>query len=559
MDNLVRPVDRQERVAAQGVGGVAAALASPQKKASDKKNAGHQADKLVYDFLQRLGEIKVLDPACGSGNFLYVTLQKLKDLEKEVIDYGLSRNLGGHFPVVGPGQLYGIEVSEYAHDLAQMTVWIGYLQWMHDHAYSLRNEPILGPADNFKCMDAIIDLSDPANPKEPEWPEVDFIVGNPPFLGTKKLRSALGNEYVDRLFALYADRIPNFSDLCCYWFEKARQQIEDGKSGRAGLLATQGIRGGLSREVLKRVATTGRIFFAESDRDWVLDGASVHVSLVGFDDGSETNLVLNGRPVPAINPDLTCSADVTLARVLTQTTKIAFYSDVKAGTFDISSDSAARLLLQPNPNGLPNSDVLVPWINGRDVLQGPRHYWIVDFGTDTPMEDAARYESPFEHVRRVVLPQRSGVNRARYRDYWWLHAEPCAEMRERVKSLHRFLVTPIVSKYRVFSWLTSPTLPDHAVVVFARSDDCFFGVLHSRLHEVWARAQGTQLRERESGFRYTPTTCFETFPFPEPTAEQEAAIAEAARELNELREHWLNPPEWTREEILEFPGSADGP
>ena len=108
-------------------------------------------------------------------------------------------------------------------------------------------------------------------------------------------------------------------------------------------------------------------------------------------------------------------------------------------------------------------------------------------------------------------------------------------------------------------WLTAPTLPDCQLILFARSDDYFFGVLQSRVHEVWARALGTQVRERESGFRYTPTTCFETFPFPQPTAEQQAAIGEAAKELNELRENWLNPPEWTKEEILVFPGSVDGP
>src|SRR5690606_37595681 len=119
--------------------------------------------------------------------------------------------------------------------------------------------------------------------------------------------------------------------------------------------------------------------------------------------------------------------------------------------------------------------------------------------------------------------------------------------------------TTTVSKHRVFTWMEAPTLPDHQLIVFAREDDYFFGVLHSSIHERWARSQGTQLRERESGFRYTPKTCFETFPFPEPTNEQREAIAEAARELDRLRENWLNPPEWVRTEVLKFPGSVDGP
>jgi len=132
-------------------------------------------------------------------------------------------------------------------------------------------------------------------------------------------------------------------------------------------------------------------------------------------------------------------------------------------------------------------------------------------------------------------------------------------MRKSLEPLARFIGTVTVSKHRLFTWFAAPTLPDHQLILFARSDDCFFGILHSRVHEIWARAQGTQLRERESGFRYTPTTCFETFPFPEPSEEQREAIAEAACELERLRTNWLNPPEWTREEVLEFPGSADGP
>jgi hypothetical protein len=141
----------------------------------------------------------------------------------------------------------------------------------------------------------------------------------------------------------------------------------------------------------------------------------------------------------------------------------------------------------------------------------------------------------------------------------WLHAETCSGMREALKGLQRFLATPRVSKFRVFSWADAVVLPDDGIYVFARDDDYFFGVVHSRFHEVWARAQGTQVRERESGFRYTPTTCFETFPFPEPNEQQKIGIAAAVKDLNELRENWLNPPEWTITRVLEFLGSIDGP
>ena len=169
--------------------------------------------------------------------------------------------------------------------------------------------------------------------------------------------------------------------------------------------------------------------------------------------------------------------------------------------------------------------------------------WIIDFPTGITMEAAALYAEPFEYVHRNVRNTRLGNKRDAYAEQWWLHMEPRPGMRQRLASLSRFAVTPCVSKHRLFVWVKEGTLPDHALIVFAREDDYFFGVLHSRVHEIWARANGTQLREVESGFRYTPTTTFETFPFPEPTTEQVAVIAQAAERLNELREGWLNPPE----------------
>ena len=523
------------------------------------RKARDEAIVLVNRFMERLSRVKVLDPACGSGNFLYVTLQMLKGLEKEISTYAADRELGSFLPRVLPTQLHGIEINPYAFELAQMTVWIGWLQWTRNNGFGWPADPVLRPMDTFQCKDAILDLSDPQNPREPTWPKVDFIVGNPPFLGTKKLRGELGDDYVETLFAQYGARIPNFSDLCCYWFEKARAHLAAGNCRRVGLLATQGIRGGLNREVLKRVQDSGAIFFAESDRPWVLDGALVHVSFVGFDDGAERTRLLDGRAVASINPNLTAMADTTAARKLQENAAIGFIGDVKAGKFDLPPDEARPMLSSPNPHGRPNSDVLLPWVNARDVVQNLRGFWIVDFGRDMTLARAAQYEAPFERAQRMVYPSRSTVKRKRYREMWWLHAEPCVEMRRRVNALERFLVTPMVSKHRVFAWLVPPVLADHTLIAFARRDDYFLGVVHSNVHEVWSLSQGTQLRERQSGFRYTPTTCFETFPFPEPTAEQAAAIAEAARELNALREQWLNPPEWVREEILEFPGTVGGP
>ncbi len=159
-----------------------------------------------------------------------------------------------------------------------------------------------------------------------------------------------------------------------------------------------------------------------------------------------------------------------------------------------------------------------------------------------PMDQAALYEQPFEYVKAQVYPTRAKNRREAYARRWWLHVEPRPGMRAACNGLKRFLATPTVSKHRLFVWLPGETLPDHQLIVFARDDDYFLGVLHSRVHEVWARGLGTQVREVESGFRYTPTTTFETLPMPQPSSEQAEAVAAAARELNRLREGWLNPP-----------------
>ncbi|SRR6266545_173883 len=269
------------------------------------RKARYEADLLLRRFWERLGHVKVLDPACGSGNFLYVTLQKLKDLEKEVILYAMVKGFPGLLPLVGPWQLHGLEINPYAFELAQMSVWIGYLQWIRNNGFGEPEDPVLRPMDSFACKDAILDLSDPENPREPEWPRVDFIVGNPPFLGGKRMRSILGDEYIESLFRVWEGRVPAEADLCCYWFEKARAHTEMGRSERAGLLATQGIRGGANRRVLDRIKETCDIFFAQSDRDWVLDGASVHVSMVGFAAHQETERILDGRVVQEIFANLT--------------------------------------------------------------------------------------------------------------------------------------------------------------------------------------------------------------------------------------------------------------
>jgi len=352
------------------------------------------------------------------------------------------------------------------------------------------------------------------------------------------MRANLGDEYVNQLFAVYDGRVPREADFVTYWHEKARAMLADGRVSRVGLLATQGIRGGANRKVLERIKETGDIFMAWSDEPWVVEGAAVHVSIVGYDAGADTERTLDGARVTTINSDLTGGIDLTRARRLGENLGIAFMGDTKGGPFDITAPVARALLGQANPHGKSNGDVVRPWVNGLDVTRRPRGMYIIDFGVDMTSEEAALYESPFEYVKEHVEPMRRSNNRAAYAERWWLHVEPRRGMRTAFAGLSRYLATTTLSKHRLFVWLDVSTLPDHQLIVFARNDDFFFGVLHSRVHELWALAQGSQLESRP---RYTPSSTFETFPFPQPTEAQRQTIATAAKQLDTWRNGWLNP------------------
>ncbi|MCX6910902.1 MAG: class I SAM-dependent DNA methyltransferase, partial [Verrucomicrobia bacterium] len=467
----------------EGTGKMPVLPYKPVSAAALKKNRA-AAEKLLTAFLERLKRVRVLDGAGGSGNFLYVTLQKLLDLEKEVNDYLAAHGFTPLFPQVNPSQLYLIEINTYAHSLAQVTVQIGYIQWLRVHGYGFPAEPILLRLDkNFLLADALFT----------DWPEVDFIVSNPPFLGDKMMRGQLGDDYVEKLRALFKDAVPGGADLCCYWFEKARAHIQACKVKRAGLLATQNIRGGASREVLKRIKESGDIFFGVSDRDWILDGASVHVSLIGFDDGSEKSKLLNGQAVATIHANLSSAADTTQANRLPANVSTGFIGSCKGGPFDIDEAEAIHLLQSAgNPHGRPNSDLVRPVVNSDELMMRRPQRWIID-NANRNLDEACLYEAPHGIVRARVKPKRD-ENRDRWlRENWWRPQRMRPEMREAIRGLERFLVTPTTSKHRIFGWLAYPTLPDHKLVVFARSDDYFFGLVQNRVHETWARIQGTQL------------------------------------------------------------------
>jgi type II restriction/modification system DNA methylase subunit YeeA len=345
------------------------------------------------------------------------SLSRMLDLEKEVIVYGATNGLPLGYPLVSPTQLSGLEINAYARELAQVVVWIGYLQRKIDNGFPGNDDPILKPLETIRLQDALLDLSDPDNPQEAVWPAADFIIGNPPFLGSYRMRSELGDSYLHSLFTIYEGRISGMQDLCCYFFEKARAQIDADKTQRAGLLATNSIRGGFNREVLKWIKESGGIFLAWSDEEWILEGAAVRISIVGFDDGTESVHCLDGKSVAEINSDLTGSIDLSSAVRLEENSRICFRAMQKGGPFELSPETANELLSAPlNINGRSNKEVIKPYVTGTDITKRPRNYSIIDVGVSMPFEDAALFEAPFKYALETVKPAKDLNRRDRRRE-----------------------------------------------------------------------------------------------------------------------------------------------
>ena len=566
---IVRPLTAEWQAAKTAI----AAALKKSKKQNDK--AHKDAAALVHGHLERLRNYRVLDAACGSGNFLYLALKSLKDLERrantEAEALGLQRQVSIE---VSPANVLGIELDAYAAELARVTVWIGEIQWMLRNGYPVSAQPILRPLDSIENRDALIKLGAGGTASEADWPACDAIVGNPPFLGDKKMRAELGDEYTEALRECYKGRVPGGADFVTYWFEKARAQIEVGKCAAAGLVATNSSRGGANRKALDRIVESGEIFEAWADEDWINEGAAVRVSLVCFGAASANAKRLDGVAVPRVHGDLTAGEglDYSAAAALAENSGTAYQGPTKGGAFDIPGELARQWLTLPNPNGRSSRDVLKPWANGQAVTGRWPDDWIIDFA-EMPEDAAALYEMPFAHVLGNVKPERDSNAEKNTRERFWLFKRLGGEIRAAVKNVPRYIATPEVAKHRVFTWLSAEVAPDKNLVVIARADDVTFGVLQSRFHELWALRLGTALEDRP---RYTSITTFRTFPFPADLTPRDTApvpgqptppclagevtaanIAAAARRLNELRENWLNPPEWVDRIPEVVPGYPD--
>ncbi len=527
-----------------------------------------EADTLYRSFLARLRAFRVLDPACGSGNFLYVSMLDLKNLELRVSVDAEAMGLEPSFPAIGPEAVLGIEINPYAAELARVSVWIGHIQWARRHGYPPPSNPVLRKLDTIICQDAILDEKG----ENVRWPACSAVVGNPPFLGQRFMRRELGSYYVDSIRSNFPNYLTGNVDFVVYWFSYCEMLLSQGFIERAGLVSTNSIRGGDNQAILQRICQNHRIYWACSDEAWFNSGTAVRVSMVCFEPKSaNTPAVLNGKDVKSIDASLSkAGTNQELTHLPLNTNQSIAFSGFQAnGPFDIPGNVAREWMLAPvNPNGQPNSDVLRPIINAADLVRRNRDEWVIDFGNRSKSE-ASLYEMPFLQAEQFVKPARQQKREANLRENWWKHKRTSPAMRRAVYGLPRFLATPMVSKYRLFRWLKPAQIPENTCIVFARADDAFFGILSSRFHELWSLRYCTWMGVGNDP-RYTPSSTFETFPFPTgfspnlPLSDWEAnahfqAITHAASKLNELREKWLNPPDivkWLPEVAPGFPHRA---
>ncbi|MGI2034682.1 class I SAM-dependent DNA methyltransferase [Rhizobium panacihumi] len=587
---LLRPLRAEWEGCKQTIIGLLDGTIKPPMRQTPRRrmSAIEAAEEVRSAFGERLRTLRILDPACGSGNFLYLALQGVKDIEYRANLECEMLGLHPRLPLVGPEIVRGIEINAMAAELARTTIWIGDIQWRLRNGIHSKSIPILRKLDAIetanalvatkreggrteKAMAAVASLEFHApvlsiSSEEAIWPEAEFILGNPPFLGAKLLRQKLGDAVVEELFRIFDGRVSREADLVCYWFDKALCALKAGRAKRVGLVSTNSIRGGANRRVLDRIGAHSRIFEAWSDQPWVVDGAAVRVSLVCFGSGDD-GLRLDERDVSIINTDLTAGAvDLTRAQRLRENLGVAFMGDTKGGAFDIPGDLARAWLRLPcNPNGRPNSDVLRPWRNGMDVTRRSRDMWIIDFGWEMSEREASLYEAPFQYITEHVLPERRKNRRDAYKERWWRHVEPRPAMARALSGLPYYIITPRVAKYRIFACVDQGILADSAAIVIARDDSVTLGILQCRFHDAWSRKLGTSLEDRP---RYTPTTTFETFPFPDGLTPdippiryardpRAIAIADAARRLDAMRNAWLNPADLVVIEPEVVPGYPD--
>jgi hypothetical protein len=562
-----------------------------------KKAAG-----LMKTYHQTLCHLRILDPACGTGNFLYVTLEHLKRLEGEIFD--ALAQLGERQAVldytgetVGPHQFFGLEINPRAAAIAELVLWIGTLQWhFRNRGNVAPPQPIIRNFHNIQGRDALID-SDGAepvldaegkpvtrwdgrttkphpvtgrevpdesartpvvrylNPRPAQWPEVDYVIGNPPFIGPALMRQALGDGYTETVRQVHAD-VGESSDFVMYWWNHAAALARAGKIRRFGFVTTNSLRQTFNRRVLETHLAAEpplSILFAIPDHPWVdaADGAAVRIAMtvaVGVRQDGTLSQVTSEKETDGdhyavefsttrghINADLTTGADVSAAVSLQANDQISCPGVKLHGDgFIVTREEAAVLGLGHDP------DIALhirEYRNGKDLTAKPRNVMVIDLFGVSEAQLLEKFPSIYQLLTERVKPHRVATKGTtsdadQYAKSWWIFGKPRRELRNALIGLPHYIATVETSKHRFFQFLDASILPDNMLVNIALDDAYALGVLSSRLHVCWALATGGTLEDRP---RYNKTRCFETFPFPVATDEQKARIRELAEQLDAHR------------------------
>ncbi len=547
-------------------------------------------------FLTELRQVRILDPACGSGNFLYVTLDLIKQLESEVLrrleDVTGQAQLRLDIDQVNPSQFLGIEINPRAAAIADLVIWIGYLQW---HFRQFGNippvEPVLREYKNIECRDAVLAydgkeedidpktgkvrtrwggrmmkhpvtgemVPDPSdripiyryiNPRPAEWQEADYVVSNPPFIGNRAMRGMLGDGYAETIRQTYED-VPDTVDFVMYWWHKAAGLVRDKKLAKFGFITTNTIRQVWQRGVIEyhlNQKNSIQLFFAIPDHPWVDEGAAVRIAMTGVEIFDPKQPIRTAHLGSVINEHEAETPEDKAEQIeIIWQNVIKIFSNLRSGT-----DAKISLKLRSNQGlccpGIKlhgvgfclteeqskniESEVVFKYLNGRDLAQSSRNAKVIDLFGLTEKDVQAKYPRAYQWISERVKPDRDQNNRASYRDKWWIFGEPRASFRPAWKGLLRYIGTAQTSKHRIFIFVDGEVIPDQQIIVVATNDAYILGVLSSRIHVTWALAAGGTLEDRP---RYNNSVCFDPFPFPNPTPDRKQKIRELGERLDAHR------------------------
>lgn len=537
---------------------------SKQEKDSPSTSSG-QTEKETLEqaisFHTRLSSLRILDPACGTGNFLYVAMENLMRLEGDVIE--TIRQLGGTAePKVGPQQFLGLELNPRAAVIAELVLWIGWLRWRMKSDPDAAPDPVLKQYGNINFgghagYDAVLrhkptGEADTDAPMIPDWPEADFIIGNPPFIGGKDIRRQLGGDYAEALWKANA-RVPKSADFVMQWWDRAAHSLiaENSPLIRFGFVTTNSITQTFSRRVIEGYLKNGALslILAIPDHPWTKatkDAAAVRIAMTvaerGEHDGRLVEIVREERlqsdepkleekaSEGRVNPDLSLGSDVGAVSALKANEGISSRGVALHGAGFIVTPSEAAHLGLGKRGGLEKH--IRPYRHGRDLLQQSRNAMVIDLFGLTEKDVRQKYPEVYQHVLKTVKPERDENRRATRRDNWWLFGELAPAFRDYSAGLSRYIATVETAKHRIFQFLDGTILPDNMLVNIGSDDAFHLGVLSSRTSVDWSLGIGGTLEDRP---RYNKSQIFDPFPFPDATPEQRAAIAELAEELDETR------------------------